>query len=110
MRISDWSSDVCSSDLAGKGGIESVEAAEMVDRAHFGQRADFIAAALQILLLGIAEHIVGKLVGRIELAAIDLRQQRQIELNIGPLCEELRIGQIIAQPRDRKSTRLNSSH
>ena len=79
-------------------GIEGVEAGEMVDRAHFGQRADFIGLPAQRRFLVIFEHIVGELVGVAQLAAIDQRQLGKIELRVEAVGIEGRIGQEIAQP------------
>src|SRR3546814_9307467 len=97
MRISDWSSDVCSSDLAGnglgdarrffgRGGSGRLGAQGIVDAAHavpaFAERplerqADLVLAA----------RLVSHAWQRVTLVAVRQRQRG-----------------------DRKSTRLNSSH
>src|SRR3546814_6881299 len=88
MRISDWSSDVCSSDL--------VDAAE------------------HVLHLEAGAGQVGNLVQRL-LQALGLLQRFDAGLGLGGgergadgAARELQPGQ--ARTRDRKSTRLNSSH
>ena len=83
---------------AGEVRIKGVEAAEMIDRPHLGQRADFVGLAAQSRFLLILENIVGKLVGRRELAAVDLVEQREIELSVEPRSIEAGVGQVIAEP------------
>src|SRR3546814_6376419 len=117
MRISDWSSDVCSSDLEmreeGAGdvadafGVEEIELHEAFDRALAGAVGEFHPArdlALEIEgqpVLGahredveMAAHREQEIFGALELAQLARRHQ--------PGVDEL--GQ------DRQSTRLNSSH
>src|SRR3546814_11507988 len=62
MRISDWSSDVCSSDLIGDGGAERLAVAEVVAR----------DLAAEILALGDIFHLGGDdaLAGVVHLAAV----------------------------------------
>src|SRR3546814_7859374 len=112
MRISDWSSDVCSSDLgeqaerrahrliAGDGEREIVaEQAKLVDRFEAGE-----AAAQRAQRLG---RIEGAEIA--ELAAVEDRRAAVIRMNPGltvPDDDAL----ILAADGDRKSTRLNSSH
>src|SRR3546814_5860979 len=89
MRISDWSSDVCSSDLAAAillegadGELEGEFAAVLAAATHLAADADdALLAGLQVML-----QIA------VMLAVIRLRHQH---------------GDVAA---DRKSTRLNSSH
>src|SRR3546814_10517428 len=85
IRISDWSSDVCSSNLAERKGLVDVDA---VDRRH-----DRHIIAGQAVEIGVAVCAA------------------QIGLGIDPLHDDR--GRIVAPAvhfRDRKSTRLNSSH
>src|SRR3546814_8158839 len=99
MRISDWSSDVCSSDLT-----EGLALREMVADA-VAHRADFLKLT------------------EIEAAApderLDRRQKFAAEVAVaggGARADECRLFPrqrlrfIIGDRRDRKSTRLNSSH
>src|SRR3546814_1794780 len=113
MRISDWSSDVCSSDLVGAGGGR--DAPDAAERAALDVGLDLLVAdlaaqrlvvvALDAGAAGVGEQrLAGAvlldvvLVGAADVAD-DVRHQRAI--GIAP-------GQVGLQ--DRKSTRLNSSH
>src|SRR3546814_9123922 len=98
MRISDWSSDVCSSDLDKPG-------------AAIAQAAALLGEHLQAVHVGYCEaDSAGRLALLHDWAAADLP----------PASDDLTIahfGEGLAQPlskgqavRDRKSTRLNSSH
>src|SRR3546814_4005475 len=101
MRISDWSSDVCSSDLVGQ-----------ADRAP---AADRDAGLTQVIgARGVAEH-AHRLFGPGDLGP----PARGVEVHLSQFLVHLARGQAIAlHPRrieddanlDRKSTRLNSSH
>src|SRR3546814_4312359 len=106
MRISDWSSDVCSSDLVlavvqifviGEVGVLVVQFA--VDRPG---RAEELADAD-----GAERSIVGHALGVLEVVA-------DAAGDVPAVVELLRIGGLHAaaagEQRDRKSTRLNSSH
>src|SRR3546814_8769667 len=98
MRISDWSSDVCSSDLylggCRESGIHQIHHA--VDAVHPGLPDEQRIAAQR------AQHldVVGGLDA--EPAAGELRPREEVgaEPKTGALVER----------QDRKSTRLNSSH
>src|SRR3546814_1417241 len=99
MRISDWSSDVCSSDLLAKHNIEGIQRR----KAHI-VRLQY----LQAFLLPTHTSIALKQISRHETGVF--RSSRQDRLEIAALAFGL-----IAQPgqmraQDRKSTRLNSSH
>src|SRR3546814_10685577 len=88
MRISDWSSDVCSSDLR-----DSVTTVAKLNR---GAQHDFLFAFGEDDALGIvARGFIGE------------RENRR-----GRVEPRAQPGAIFAQilDRDRKSTRLNSSH
>ena len=82
---------------AGKVGIECVYPEEVVERAHLGQLADPVARTGKRTLLGIFEHVIGEAVGGRELGAVDLRQQREIELGIGACGDEGSVGERIAE-------------
>src|SRR3546814_6788960 len=103
MRISDWSSDVCSSDLAGhvdappeQRGDEAALARLLLHRLHVGADA------------GIALE-VGVDVGA-RLALGDGEVLRQTEGRDAIDDAEVDGFRLAADHRDRKSTRLNSSH
>src|SRR3546814_8327471 len=90
MRISDWSSDVCSSDLAR---VEVLLHADEIRR-QLGRgqlRAHPFAGGFALLLESVVGHQAHRLVAA---PAVDVHA----------LVED-RVGD-----RDRKSTRLNSSH
>src|SRR3546814_9816537 len=103
MRISDWSSDVCSSDLRQQSGQQ-----------HAGAAIGGVAARVHQLAQEGDEHIVGQTL------AVDFdggEMADQVGSRILTLLDEqsaeegaelgARLG---ALRRDRKSTRLNSSH
>src|SRR3546814_4809009 len=102
MRISDWSSDVCSSDLrelavADIGGIRDLLAMGIDDTQAGVGRAQQIGE-IETLARNRVEAIEGGLVRRIErtgggLTGDQRRRRRDLD-----------------QPDDRKSTRLNSRH
>src|SRR3546814_6123139 len=110
MRISDWSSDVCSSDLR-SGGLKTVREGR------------------------INVHLVGDVVGRLDEFVVPAQRQRErddvarpdavatlhegagperaIDERIGLAVDEFGSRERAAReqaPRDRKSTRMNSSH
>src|SRR3546814_10156585 len=97
MRISDWSSDVCSSDLAlvGVGIIARQQPAPVAEHAvEAGRALPILSAALAAQRRAdtiFAEPQQGQAVGLIEAQA------------------GLHVGHLVEVP-DRKSTRLNSSH
>src|SRR3546814_3016766 len=106
MRISDWSSDVCSSDLAG---LNKGEARNALARALFfnqlGELRDrrfenqtYRASGLNLLVAAIILWNTRYL----EMALVDIGAPDEIARHIAPLGGE--------HISDRKSTRLNSSH
>src|SRR3546814_1342014 len=105
MRISDWSSDVCSSDLKIDGGDWSVE---LQDFSHSEQHYLENTAILRTLLHD--KH--GGTVEQIDFAP----RWRQHGRFYRPVMLMRRIRPLTGSPRvrirlrDRKSTRLNSSH
>src|SRR3546814_6840663 len=99
MRISDWSSDVCSSDLLEAETREDRQAGAALDVQHEGLGKILDAdrrAALVAFLAGIA-HVTSY-----------LQHRGDEKLGVGGV----RIVQhLVGEPAlDRKSTRLNSSH
>src|SRR3546814_1489700 len=128
MRISDWSSDVCSSDLIVVGpGLGLGRSAHSADA---GRRRQFVAVVIAFPAFGagiaagdaIDERILvdGKLDHMVKLHALG-RQQRIERLGLGhgarkPVENETASHVGLVEPfgqyadEDRKSTRLNSSH
>src|SRR3546814_7387728 len=105
MRISDWSSDVCSSDLADRGEPRGREPVGFHDSmAEFVAETDEVAFGVDDDLLDDAGALFEQPTQRMCLtaAAIALDQQARgqqfLKVDIGRLAQ------------DRKSTRLNSSH
>src|SRR3546814_10875301 len=103
MRISDWSSDVCSSDLGVGRLLSSVNAWHTVG--HYlckltpdGERADLVATILARLESSNERYWIGCLQGVLQALADDER-----EVILRTLVPGL-------DDADRKSTRLNSSH
>src|SRR3546814_10824957 len=103
MRISDWSSDVCSSDLFVRFNHGKVRQAGQVQQASVGFKLinDGRHADLQITLSGDVETDLQRL-------AEGLQQLRET-LPLLPADPYLLLNHNHWQ-RDRKSTRLNSSH
>src|SRR3546814_5657496 len=104
MRISDWSSDVCSSDL--KIGGDEI-------RREIGGEPDFQRAAKIAILAKLrgSQPLVEQLCTQIaaEASADTLPRQRQYRSSIG-LPSAAQGSGVIRSAQDRKSTRLNSSH
>src|SRR3546814_7144988 len=97
MRISDWSSDVCSSDL------EAGADEEVGGRAEYGDRT---AAAEQPALVVAEVDAVAEQRARAEQA--EALVDRGVALRPGKqAAHRLDLAAVLA---DRKSTRLNSSH
>src|SRR3546814_8887066 len=94
LRISDWSSDVCSSDLAVVADRDRREPAQLARRQRAVGDGDPQHVGVQLQV-----HAVG--------------QAQRLELVFGQLAVDP-AGDLLAELRDalgdRKSTRLNSSH
>src|SRR3546814_6885736 len=98
MRISDWSSDVCSSDLA---------------------RLRDVGVDQQHVVIGLDREAQGKVDGGEGLAlarvrrsdqhAVSARQDRTVS-DAAEIADQLALHDAIFFGKDRKSTRLNSSH
>src|SRR3546814_6795527 len=104
MRISDWSSDVCSSDLQGSKGMSVPEANIGVTRVQSAssQGGPVVLQVVPSLVTGGVER------GTIEIAAAIVADGGTaiVASEGGPMENDLRR----AGALDRKSTRLNSSH
>src|SRR3546814_4813707 len=108
MRISDWSSDVCSSDLGRT--EDRPEAGELDARAQ----AQFLPV-LQILQIAVGVAVEAEIADRrIGLAAADRRVDFVAADGQLVLVHAEAVGDAdeipVADGGDRKSTRLNSSH
>src|SRR3546814_6257594 len=104
MRISDWSSDVCSSDLKEALGLKSKSGIHRLisalEERGFLRRLPNRARALEVLKLP-------------EAARANTRGHRDAVVPLrkpAPALRPIAANDIIEVPLDRKSTRLNSSH
>src|SRR3546814_3300824 len=102
MRISDWSSDVCSSDLIEHPDVQPLDGEPVLRQVDAIERAVVALAVLQVIedLQGGAERVGGGVVGR--MLAVQVEQ-----VAADGIGREAAVAQELA---DRKSTRLNSSH
>src|SRR3546814_2013499 len=91
MRISDWSSDVCSSDLADGKHVE--RARKLHHRVMGGERLELVGRGRKGKAGG-GRCLGGEIFGKAR-RGVEPRPHRSAALR---------------QPTDRKSTRLNSSH
>src|SRR3546814_4889902 len=111
MRISNWSSDVCSSDLPDSGGRTLRDLRQMTDINDLRERVE--AAEQRFGLMDEQQrHYSERVIGLIETIETQLQAARsEIEKQID---ENLSLSQDLAAARgeiaDRKSTRLNSRH
>src|SRR3546814_3819073 len=103
MRISDWSSDVCSSDLTAPFGAEALTDSFVC----VFERREFDRFAREHPRL---EHKL------LERTLAELDRTRRWMLLLGRMNAEQKVASFLLElrdrltPRDRKSTRLNSSH
>src|SRR3546814_9255624 len=114
MRISDWSSDVCSSDLGARGKSIFFEidlpVRRMFRHARQGQivgevRAEIGAGVREGVVGGKAEAEVERILpGEFEPLDPAARPVRRLRYRSEPAAG------LIVHEKDRKSTRLNSSH
>src|SRR3546814_3631576 len=107
MRISDWSSDVCSSDLAGRN--------DSLNRDALEKNARLLESVLEDF--GVRGEIVkvrpGPVVTRYELEpAPGTKTSRVVGLadDIARSMSAVSVRVAVVPGEDRKSTRLNSSH
>src|SRR3546814_10483915 len=106
MRISDWSSDVCSSDLAG---AHAQSSTNLVVAFPAGGPADSLARVVAAQLEKELKHPVlveNKPGGNGAIAATFVGRARPD----GQTLFLSSVGAISINPSDRKSTRLNSRH
>src|SRR3546814_6394854 len=100
MRISDWSSDVCSSDLR-TGALAAALLAVAADDHAASDAAAAVAAGVALVIVGAGMDDESGAVG-IEQPAVAL-EARTDEV-------QRRAADLVGFHQDRKSTRLNSSH
>src|SRR3546814_7969510 len=108
MRISDWSSDVCSSDLIG--GVARPGIVHRIDKDTSGL---IVAAKTDSAHEGLARQFAAHTIGRRYAAVVNGRPVPPAGRIEGPVerSPRNRKQMHVAVPgRDRKSTRLNSSH
>src|SRR3546814_8730568 len=93
MRISDWSSDVCSSDLAGGGDVLEVDATETWCQP--GNRVDEL---VDVATVEADRHRVdsGELLEQQRLALHD--RQRSLRADVAQRSEERRVGKELVSP------------
>src|SRR3546814_5716558 len=106
MRISDWSSDVCSSDLRTD---ERPRGADLHERQVAGRSEAGVKASVKAATIELVEHIadIQLQIGLVAHSQWSKAKTRiQIDQRIG---RRLGIHNLRAAA-DRKSTRLNSSH
>src|SRR3546814_7217723 len=108
MRISDWSSDVCSSDLE----VQLVVVVEEPDLAVGGvmQRVGVLGGHLQeVVVAGVDAHAVVDVLGEPRLRLAVALQAHHLEADHQAIADAVAVagGEVGV---DRKSTRLNSSH
>src|SRR3546814_5183845 len=112
MRISDWSSDVCSSDLPGISAANGAAAAAQIALTH--REASSIVSFVAGQCQGLSEQnwagLAGK--GRTLVIYMGVATAPLIadKLMADGLATEMPIAVIENATRDRKNTRLNSSH
>src|SRR3546814_1265682 len=112
MRISDWSSDVCSSDLVGPD-LHRPPRQRRENRVAVAIEADQAGASHRMLAL---VEAVERSKHRLQRGSLDLQRLRHGQLALFRVCLSFRPALALGlQPaielvEDRKSTRLNSSH
>src|SRR3546814_7257110 len=110
MRISDWSSDVCSSDLSDKGWMESGYDGLMAAEKKFG--AKIKVKYIENVKFGDMEQVLVALAGKNDLVIGVGGQTQASVFKVAPRFPKVKFAIIggNADAADRKSTRLNSSH
>src|SRR3546814_10603872 len=100
MRISDWSSDVCSSDLFAKLIANTFDQEAMLQN-------DLTSAQVQVGAMEGRRDYAGDRVAQVERGNVATEQAHRTGSNEGQRNAAAMLGLSV---EDRKSTRLNSSH
>src|SRR3546814_6500730 len=108
MRISDWSSDVCSSDLVGRA-LMAQPRLLMLDEPSLGLAPKIVREIFHIISRLRRTGVSILLVEQNARAALQVADYGYV-LETGEVVLEGRASDLVGNPRDRKSTRLNSSH
>src|SRR3546814_6115491 len=103
MRISDWSSDVCSSDLQLAEGVIQI-------RRIVGAACRLLPCVARILKRELAEHAFAGLHAHVLRMQADRAQEAHVAQQRIAELADVDLGGATAKTGDRKSTRLNSSH
>src|SRR3546814_7645216 len=104
MRISDWSSDVCSSDLAYQGGGGGITDADVMALHAFGSEG---LLPDRSFLLTLSAEAAARRLARRDTAGTDRMGSKPGDYQMRLAA---RFAELAAAEPDRKSTRLNSRH
>src|SRR3546814_9991491 len=119
MRISDWSSDVCSSDLIGGRQIDRGGVAGAAQRGVYGGGTGIDEQVEKPLAFGLGSEaqaqrpMIEKQAGVEVVEQIDPQQRPALahdQQRVALILPAIGAAALAAHPGDRKSTRLNSSH
>src|SRR3546814_1950170 len=109
MRISDWSSDVCSSDLLDRHGVAHIPAVGADEDAR--AVAEDVAYPAGLFIARAASEGAAHAVDRSAVLALQLLAAEPVhDRDDGAAIRKATVASRIIKGLDRKSTRLNSSH
>src|SRR3546814_7496331 len=103
MRISDWSSDVCSSDVAAELGLHFLELRVIEGKTETGLAAERQLDDLQQVARAAHHHVVGLARGLAGVARLRSKGLRLAGLGAAEQLDAI-------TPQDRKSPQLTSNH
>src|SRR3546814_7055805 len=111
MRISDWSSDVCSSDLrGGRGhGLSGLAQAQLLRAVKEGAMRLLILGAVGLVAAASMTALLAQTVDGIDVQAIKKRSA-DLQADAEAFVDQIKDRGDAFREEDRKSTRLNSSH